>query len=159
MFPDAYLLDKIAAVAHELWCSVMEAQGWRPGPRFDRVHKVHDALRPYAELDRHDQRQARVCMEAEELYRVLPSALHYQRGPDRELLIEEMREGLRVAFSECPMFGEEPPRPPSQAALQGQIIGWETDEEGELALVRVKWDDGSVAEYHPSSRELCRIEE
>jgi len=153
----ADLLDKLAAIAHELWCRRMREDGWKAGPRYDPQRRVHDALVPFAQLADHDQRAARLRVEASEIAERLAGVIDgFPRGPDRPFVIEEMRRGLEVVF--C---ANGPPRSLSEVAPndRGRIVSWETDDDGELTLVTVRWAGGEEVGYVPQERELARPEE
>jgi hypothetical protein len=44
-------LDRLARSEHERWMDELHRAGWTYGPRRDDARKVHDALKPYDELD------------------------------------------------------------------------------------------------------------
>ncbi len=140
---------ELAVIAHQLWCEQMAALSWQRGPDYDECRRIHDALVPFQDLGRHDQRRAIRAVECAEIADRLARLIDHQRGPDRELTIEEMRVGFAVAIVGSP--GEEPPDE------RGEVESWETDDEGELRLVRVRWPDGEVSEHHPVARELRRV--
>lgn len=144
------LESEVAAVAHRCWCDRMAAHGWRYGPRYDEGERTHDALRPFEALDRHDRRLTLAAVRSMELARLLAAAVDYPRGPDREFTVEEMRAGLPVAMIPAP--GEE-----EAVADRGLVESWETDEEGDLRLIRVRWPGGEVSEHHPAAREVRRL--
>ncbi len=148
--PSDDLESEVAAAAHRWWCDHMAADGWRYGPRYDEAARTHDALRPFEALDRHDRRLALNAVRAMDLARLLAGAVDYPRGPDREFTVEEMRAGLPVAMVPTP--GEE-----EAEADRGVVESWETDAEGDLRLIRVRWPDGEVSEHHPAARELRRV--
>jgi hypothetical protein len=127
----------------------MEAEGWRHGPEFDECARRHDALALFESLDRRDRRSALIGVLADELEQRLAGAIVYERGPDREMLIEEMEPGLRVGLGGARMAAEE-------REVLGRILDWRTGADGELAEIRVKWDDGEVTDHHPADRELRR---
>ncbi len=141
---------EVAAAAHRCWCDHMAAHGWRYGPRYDEAARTHDALRPFEALDRHDRRLTLAAVRATELVRLLAAAVDYPRGPDREFTVEEMRVGLPVAMVPAP--GEE-----AAEGERGVVESWETDKEGELRLIRVRWPEGELSEHYPGARELRRV--
>jgi hypothetical protein len=148
-------LTRLAAIAHDLWCAHMRAEGWHDGP-FDPSTRSHDALVPFERLRSADRRTARSAVEAEEVDRLLTRIIHYPRGSNRTLGIEEMRSRMRVVFCSAEA-------PKSRAAVSpddiGEIQGWETDARGELSLVVVRWASGEVERYLPEMRELARWDE
>lgn len=147
--PSDELESEVAAAAHRCWCDHMAAHGWRYGPRYDEAARTHDALRPFEALDRHDRRLTLGAVRATELARLLAAAIDYPRGPDREFTVEEMRVGLPVAMVSAPGDDE-------GVADRGVVESWETDQEGELRVIRVRWADGERSEHHPGARELRR---
>lgn len=140
---------ELAAVAHRLWCEDMVTDGWRHGPRFDEAERTHDALVPFDQLGRHDRRHAVLAVECSGIAERLADLIDHPRGPDREFTTEEMRTELPVTLS--PRQGEAAP------AERGAIVSWETDEGGDLRLIRVRWSDGDLSEHHPAARELRRV--
>src|SRR5262245_33441497 len=96
---DRRTLEDLSAIAHRLWRERLAGAGWSSGPAFDPARRTHDALVDWPGLSRQDRRHARLGIEALELEEKLVSAIRYQRGPDREFVVEEMRQGLPVALS------------------------------------------------------------
>lgn len=143
--PTTELTTDIARLAHRCWCRRLEQEGWRPG-EFDETCRTHDALVPFESLAARDVRSAIIGVVANEIEDRLADTIDYERGPDREMLLEEMREGLRVRSA----------APPDQAAL-GTIVSWETDH-GELGPISVRWDNGELTHHHPVDRELARVD-
>lgn len=137
---DAEALNKIARLAHELWCERLRREGWRPGP-FDAAAKTHDALVPFEQLHPADARSTRAGVEALDIPALLEQAVDYPRGPDREFIPEELRQGLVVESSD--------------GACRGQVESW-TISAGALTNIRVRWSDGEVIDHFPPERELRR---
>jgi hypothetical protein len=148
-------ITRLAAIAHDLWCAHMRAEGWHEGP-FNPSARSHDALVPFERLGSADRRAARSAVQAEEVDRLLTRIIDYPRGSNRPLGIEEMRPRMRVVFCSA-----EAPR--SRAAVKpgdiGEIEAWEKDESGELSLVVVRWASGELERYLPEMRELARWDE
>jgi hypothetical protein len=148
-------INKLAAIAHDLWCVHMRAEGWHSGP-FNPGSLSHDALVPFDRLGSADRRVARSAIEAEELERLLTRIIDYPRGADRPFGTEDIRKGTKVAF--CPEGV-----PPSQSAVDpgdlGVIDSWETDSAGDVSLVVVRWSSGELGRYLPETRELARWDE
>jgi hypothetical protein len=148
--PTTELTADIARLAHRCWCRQMERGGWRYGPEFDEANRVHDALVPFESLSGRDVRSAMIGVVADELEDRLAEAIDYERGPGREMLLEEMREGLRVGCA-LPDASHDP-------GPLGTIVGWKAEAgTRELSEVRVRWDDGEVTTHHPVDRELRRV--
>jgi hypothetical protein len=145
----------LCRVVHDLWRKRLKEEGWKRGT-FDPLKKQHDALVPYDQLSRGDQVAISVHIRAEEFEDRITSGLTLPRGPNRPLLIEEMRVGLPVAYVRTD-------RLPSPSQLQpkqmGSVVSWEREPDGELGLVTVRWGDGSVEECDPWSGELIRMDE
>ncbi len=45
------MLEKLAALAHDIFCEGKTRDGWRWGPEKDEEEKTHPLLKPYAEID------------------------------------------------------------------------------------------------------------
>lgn len=133
---------RLAGIAHDLWRERMEAGGWRHGP-YCPEQRTHDALVPWDRLSPGDQRAAALAAATSGARELLSRGLEYPRGTDRPFLLEEMRSGLPV-------------REPGANGRSGQVEGWDTDDEGQLAVIRVRWDDGSLSEHPAMERELAR---
>ena len=145
----------LARVTHELWRARLEAEGWTPGP-YAPQEKHHDALVPYERLSRADKLVLNAYVQAEELACRIPAQLSYPRGPDRPLLVEDLRPGLGVVF--C---AQGCPRCLSAVAPEhrGVVVSWETDSDDELTLITVRWNSGEIQKYDPWSGEIARAEE
>lgn len=141
---------ELAAIAHRLWCEQMAASSWRSGSIYDERNHTHDAMVPFENLNRHDRRRAIRAVEYAGVADQLVRLIDHQRGPDREFTVEEVRVGLPVEFTESPGT----PRPDAE---RGSVESWETDDEGDLRLIRVRWPDGELSEHHPVARELRRV--
>ena len=135
----------------------MRTEGWSEGPEYDAQRRVHDAIRPFMELAVEDRRSTLVAVEQLEFEDELVDAVRYGRGPERALWIDEMRPGLRVGWALGVMTREPGRRLGSET---GEIESWLTDEStGFLALVRMRWADGRIGEYHPSACVLRRLDD
>jgi hypothetical protein len=146
---DPATILKLASIAHGLWCEQMERKGWKHGSEYNAHQKIHDALVPFDRLTAQDRRHVCLGIEAEECERLLIAAVRYQRGPDREFTIEELKEGLAVAMSD-------PNQPGGLGPERGKVESWSTDGQGEL-VIRVRWRDGSESEHLACVRELARV--
>ena len=135
---------ELAALAHRAWCEQMFAASWRYGPVFDKAAMTHDALVPFEQLPRLDRRRSLRVIEGSGLAKQMVKLIDYPRGPDQEFAIEEMRVGLPVALPDTP-------------SERGAVESWETDAEGELRLIRVRWPDGDLSEHAPVAGELRRV--
>ncbi|MFG0260554.1 MAG: RyR domain-containing protein [Phycisphaerales bacterium JB041] len=148
----AAALDRLAAIAHDLWRDRMERAGWTTGRRFDPREKRHDALVPFDQLGPRDRERAVLGIRALDCLELLAGAVEYQRGPDREFTLGDMREGLAVVHND----------PEGRAALApgepGHIVEWKSDA-GSLRAICVRWADGSTSEHHPAAGELRRLED
>lgn len=146
--------ERIAEVAHDLWCERMAGNGWVLGTTYDAKAKRHDALVPFSQISKHDRRQALLAVEAEGLEAQLREAIRYERGPARFLTLEEMHHGLRVGINTegVDKVANPPPEP-------GTIVAWEADDDGWLSSVTVLWPDGVRSVHHPAERELRRFDE
>lgn len=143
---DSETLFDLTVIAHRLWCARMVAAGWRHGPQFDPQARTHDAITDFSGLSTHDRRHAVAGVEAQGLEAVLAAAIAYQRGPDREFRLNEMRTGATVRSA---ARGTE---------LIGRIESWKSEGDA-LTLIRVLWSDGSRSEHDPVLRELARADE
>ena len=146
MHGNGTLLRRVAEVAHECWREQMLSDGWSYGSAYASRLKRHDALLPFGELAERDQREALLCARAENLAAILARAIEHPRGPDRPFFLDEMREGRRVVLAHSP-----------QPKL-GSIVSWEAAD-GELVMIRVRWDDGGVDEFNPWLQALARPED
>ena len=147
--------ELVANAAHASWCNRMLKSGWRHGTSFDEQSKVHDALVEYNALDLRDRRAILIAIEAESFESRLADTIHYQRGPAREILLEDVRMGLRVGWNR-EAFDEV-----EEIDLDefGVIVDWETEVDGvELRSIEVLWDSGHSSTHHPCEQELLRIE-
>ncbi|HRQ73808.1 MAG TPA: RyR domain-containing protein [Phycisphaerales bacterium] len=144
-------LDRLAAIAHDLWRDRMLALGWRWGPLFDERERHHDALVPFHQLDEDDRRETIDGVAVLELPERLADAVRYDRGPEAPLRLREMRHGLPVGWSEAERRDavDLPPGP-------GRVVGWDA-QRGRLAWVVVEWSDGTHTEHIPEDRELRRL--
>ena len=149
--------ERLAIIAHELWCDRQRAQGWPYADRYDPARRTHDALVPWDRLGEPDRRAARMGVRLEGVEDLLAESIEYTRGPARVFTPEEMRVGQRVAYVEGIRAAE-----PGRDILneRGRVVSWEVDPcTGGLAFLRVQWDDGTLAEHYPSERELRRVDE
>lgn len=149
MQEDGLLLQRVAAVAHDCWRARRREEGWSLGPGYDPNAKLHDALRSFDDLPERDQKMALMSVRVEQIMSTLASAIDYPRGPDRPFYLDEMQEGRPVALA---------PRDPSGPRRLGAIVGWEVVD-GELAVIRVRWEDGGVDDFDPWLQALARPEE
>jgi hypothetical protein len=149
---DAALCRTLAEVAQTLWCRHMEGLGWRLGSH-DCKARTHDALVPFDRLGAHDRRRLLDAVAELQLEPVLLEAVDHQRGPDREFTLEEMRPGLPVAYAEGSRSSD-PGR--DIASERGVIESW-TAKGDQLDVFRVRWADGTLAEYYPCERDLRRL--
>lgn len=154
MATDAITRD-LARAAHALWCRKMVACGWTYGEVFDQEQCTHDALVPFDRLNIHDQNNAIVLIQSEEIEERLARLLDYPRGPDRPFTPEEMRVGLPVGWATSVKFTD----PLRNAADEvGTVMSWQVDEAtGELSVIRIRWPGGDVNEHYPSQRDLRRL--
>ncbi|QKK07510.1 MAG: hypothetical protein HND58_04585 [Planctomycetota bacterium] len=148
----ATALDRLAAIAHDLWRDRMERAGWTRGQRYEPRAKHHDALLPFDQLDARDQERALLGIRALDCFEQLAEAIDYQRGPDREFTLDDMREGLPVVHNDP---GGPTPLAPGEP---GRIVEWKADA-GRLSAICVRWADGSTSEHHPAAGELRRLED
>lgn len=134
---------QIAALAHQLWCERMIAQGWRPGDGYDRAARIHDALVPFAQLRIQDKRDTALGVIALELIDTLGQVPDYVREGDGELMVAQLSKGMRVAFADEP-------------SSQGTVISWVEDKDwpGFVETIAVRWDSGEVNEHAAAEREL-----
>jgi hypothetical protein len=149
---DAEMIEHLAAIAHDLWCARMRDKGWRTGDRYSQPQRVHDALVAFNQLSAIDRRS--VLVAARSVADHVADAVDYPRGTDRELLAEEMKEGLAVGWAR----GAGRASSPSTSASEvGQIQGWEVEPGTPfLRLIRVRWPGGEETEHDPRLRELRR---
>jgi hypothetical protein len=145
----------LSRVVHDLWRAKLSEEGWKLGS-FDPVRKHHDALVPYDRLSRGDRLAISLHIQAEEFEAKLASGFSYPRGPNRPLLVEEVRVGLPVAF--CP-DGRPVATKELTPDLRGEVVSWEREPDGELGLVTVKWGNGNVEQCDPWNGDLARIDE
>lgn len=150
MFAADYL-DRLAALAHDLWRDRMAARGWSWAPACDERGRLHDALVPFEQLDEDDRRETIDGVAALELRERLADAVRYDRGPEAPLRLREMREGLGVGWAEAVRRTASglPPEP-------GRVAGWSAEEQ-RLAWVEVEWSDGARTQHVPGDRELRRL--
>lgn len=133
---------RLAGVAHDLWVKQMESCGWRHGP-YCPTDRTHDALVPFDRLDSPDRRAAILAVLTSGVRGTLVRGVEYARGPDRPLSIGEVRHGLPVGCAADP-------------GRRGTVESWEIGDDGELALIRVRWADGAVTDHPAMERELTR---
>jgi hypothetical protein len=57
--PDDELLEKLAEIAHEVFCNHLQGKGYRYGPETLENDKIHSSLRPYSELSENEKEQNR----------------------------------------------------------------------------------------------------
>jgi hypothetical protein len=145
--------EDLARIAHALWRRRMEAAGWRSGGTYDPQAHIHDALVPFEQLGRPDQRATLQAVAMLGLEEELALAVEYERGPGREFTLAEMQPGLEVTWAEGTVF-DDPAR--ALAGERGAIESWEGCGE-DLKLVRIRWKDGTLSEHFPSERELQRL--
>jgi hypothetical protein len=144
------LNDAIAAVAHQCWCKRMRAAGWRPGDTLDVEWRVHDALRPYAELTPFDREQIREWVGLDELEEHLADAADAALR-EREMSVRDVRVGMAVRLDN---------RGPGCLDLDdgpvGRVVSWEVANPatGRLGVIRVAWPDGEVTEYDAAEKAL-----
>jgi hypothetical protein len=128
----------------------MRHQGWSTGERWDPDRRTHDALVPFERLGEEDRQTVLAAVRLEKLQERLAGMVDYPRGPERPLVIAEMKMGLRVLADSSA---------PNIPAPMGRVIGWETSpSSGGLELVRVRWENGQVTRHAPLARELRRVE-
>lgn len=149
---DSTICLNLAQAAQALWCRHMEALGWSLGPH-DCNARTHDALVPFERLGQHDRRRLLEAIADLNLEPELLGAVDHQRGPDREFVLEEMRPGLPVAYAEGARSSD-PGR--DIASERGVIESWKVKDDL-LELVKVRWADGTLAEYYPCERDLRRL--
>ncbi len=117
----------------------------------DEEARVHDALVSFEDLTKRDRHVLRVAVKAEEVEQFLSGIVHYERGPERLFMIEDMREGMRVGMARSDESSRED-------EILGTVTGWGVEaDSGELESIAVRWDDGNVMHYHPEVRELRRL--
>lgn len=133
---------RLAGIAHDLWRERMESCGWRHGPYCPKA-RTHDALVSFDRLNGVDRRAAVLAVLTSGVRESMVSGLDYPRGADRPYSLGEMRPGLPVRCA-------------AQPDRQGSVESWVTDDDGELALIRVRWDDGALTEHPAMERELAR---
>lgn len=148
------LVERVAQVVHDCWRIHMRELGWLPGPVHDAERRTHDALVPFEALSRRDRKGLLEAVVAEEVPRRLARVFEYQRGDDRELLVEEMHEDLRVGWAEVVAAGRD-----QWIREEGRVVTWTCGEDGELASFDVRWQDGTVTSHVPQGRELRRLED
>jgi hypothetical protein len=56
---NSYIIEKLAQVVHEIFCSDLRAKGYKYGPVTDEEKKEHSSLLPYAELPEDEKEQNR----------------------------------------------------------------------------------------------------
>jgi len=134
-----HLREQVAELVHDCWRDRMARDGWTLGP-YDAIEQTHDALVPYRELSRRDKRELDIAIRAEEVLRTLAELVEYERGPDREFLLEDMHRGRRVLVDGRP----------------GVIESW-TANGDELAEVVVLLEGGARAAVDPLDRLLVRV--
>lgn len=154
--PSAELLERLAAVIHDLWREDAASDGLTFGPEFDELAGTHDALVPFDQLKATDRRDA--LTRAETWASTLTSEVEYPRGPNPELCPEEMYKGMPVGWvidgdgDEAGSTEEDP------CDDIGHIIDWTVAPDGKtLETVRVEWPDKCVREYIPMLLELRRV--
>ncbi len=131
----------------------MREVGWEYGQAYDERNRLHDALVPFESLSPRDQRQVVQAVRALDIENALARAIRHDRGPDREFDAREMRPGLPIRTASSVSGsngGRSEPR-------TGIVESWETDRDGWLTVIRVRWSDGSRSEHHPAERELARL--
>ncbi|HRQ74076.1 MAG TPA: RyR domain-containing protein [Phycisphaerales bacterium] len=144
-------LERLAAIAHDLWRDRMVAHGWSWAPAYDERGRHHDALVPFEQLDQDDRRETLDGVAVLELHGCLADAVRYDRGPEAPLRLREMRRGLGVGWSEAVRRSAAglPPEP-------GRVVGWNAEGD-RLAWVEVEWSDGARTQHVPGDRELRRL--
>ena len=140
--------EQLAALAHTLWVEQMREAGWRYGEMYNEALRTHDALLPFDQLPRRYRLEATNAIAAEDLPQTLLRAIDYSHGPARLFLLEEMTAGRKVILD-----------PPTIRREVGSVESWATDAHGELELIRVRWEDGSITEHVSWELELARFEE
>src|SRR5262245_16021770 len=96
---------RLARFAHQLWCTRMIMQGWKPGRQFDAKALTHDALVEFDQLGPVDRRAAYAGIVAADVAAAIRGAIDYPRGEDgrdRELGLDDMEFGLRVQSVDDP---------------------------------------------------------
>ncbi|MCX8028273.1 MAG: RyR domain-containing protein [Thermodesulfovibrionales bacterium] len=56
---DEQTLEKLAAIAHQVWMEGKIRDGWRQGDVIDKVNKIHTCLVPYEQLSEADKESDR----------------------------------------------------------------------------------------------------
>jgi hypothetical protein len=142
------LLDRVAAVAHDLWRREMEQAGWEFGPAFSEARRTHDAMVPYEQLKPFDQHRLRIGIACLELDRQLLESVDHDRGPSREFQVSELKVGEPVQLTGP--FGDGP------VEAEGFVTGWVPGPDGSVESISVQFTDGDAVEYLPCQRELRR---
>ena len=132
----------------------MAAKGWKYGANHEPSQRLHDAMVPFEALSTRDRSSLIFVVEAEEVIRRLADIVDHQRGPERELRIEEMHPGLRVGWAERVVHDV-----PQWHDLTGEVIEWQTNDEGELESIDIQWSDGEIRSHYPQLRDLRRLAE
>ena len=138
----------LARAAHECWRETMSRSGWKWAPLFDEDARRHDALTDFESIPAIDQRLTVRAIEASGLSQRAADLVDYPRGPDRELAVEEICVGLRVALA------TELGNPDAEF---GHVVSWVASGSGDLELVTVRWPDQTITEHVPAERELARL--
>lgn len=135
---------QLAELAHTLWCQQMIRDGWTGGRTYQPSKKIHDAIRPFARLNKADQRQAILGLRVSDIPDTMARSVDYARVPVPELGPKDVRVGTEVQFAQSP-------------DLHGVVVGIERDPEwpGCLRTIRVRWSSGETTSHLAPECELA----
>lgn len=116
----------------------MKRAGWNPGDVYCPMAKTHDGLVDFDDLPAIDRRAAALRMEADGIVPRLSQLAAPDRSATRPFGTSELKAGIQVGWA-----GEG-----SSPAEPGTIESWDIDEEtGDVALIHVRWQDGSLESF------------
>jgi hypothetical protein len=108
---------------------------------------MHDALVAFAQLLPADRRAAIVKVESEGLAERLIELVWPDRSDTRPFDASELHVGMKVG-----MVDER-----ENVAEPGELQSWETDDDGAVVAITVRWADGSTTTCDPLEGVIRRL--
>lgn len=131
------LLEQLAGIAHDLWCTRMRADGWTYGPIFDAALRTHDAMGPFGTLSTADRQHARDATVASGAVELLSACIRYPRGHGIPVPLRSLEPSARVRLVGTDRI-EEIKVDPRDVGVVEEVVR----EGGRTVRVLVRWPSG-----------------